>query len=208
MDRNASTNNGSTTVQRLGYNMLRSLRCNVFDTEMAVRKRLRRWMEQGRVTGPEAVLARRFIRNLEHLKNNVPPSVLAAMMRTMWNGWCTDRRFQQRASNRCRLAADCRGEDSIEHYSCCGTVWSFARQRMRLPEHKRGLQYFLLLENMDVSTAVRLSIVVYAVYDCVNTMRVQDQRCAGDANVYLWERTRATLLRNGRCAQFFHGIWQ
>ena len=62
-----------------------------------------------KLAGPAAHIARRVYKHLLHLKNLVPPRVCAAVLRTIWNGWCTERRFQRRwgESNVCMLG--CRG---------------------------------------------------------------------------------------------------
>ena len=59
----------------------------------------------------------------------MPPRVSAAVLRTMWNGWTTARRFQQHG--KCLLCCGhiC-SEDSVEHYAVCQVAIKFGRQVM------------------------------------------------------------------------------
>ena len=65
--------------------------------------------------------ARRALANLQLLSTLAPPRVCAAVFGTLWNRWCTCRRYQQRhsARNRCVLGCGGAAEDSIEHYCRC-----------------------------------------------------------------------------------------
>jgi len=76
----------------------------------------------------------------------VPPRVLAACLRSLWNGWVTARRFQGYAACVFGCAA---GEDSIEHYSECPWVAAAAGRQLGLArpatQHSR-LASFVLLE--------------------------------------------------------------
>ena len=62
-----------------------------------------------KLAGPPAQIARRVYKNLLHLKNLVPPRVCAAVFRTIWNGWCTERRFQRRWGNSNVCMLGCKG---------------------------------------------------------------------------------------------------
>ncbi|CAK0871243.1 unnamed protein product [Prorocentrum cordatum] len=59
-----------------------------------------------------------------------PPRALAACLRTLWTGWVTARRFQQRAGC-CFGRAD--GEDSVEHCADCPCVAAAAADLLGLP---------------------------------------------------------------------------
>ena len=61
----------------------------------------------------------------QRLSKLVAPRVLSAVVHTLWNGWCTKRRFQVEHSD-CifRCSAD-NGEDSIEHYAQCPSLSVF-----------------------------------------------------------------------------------
>ena len=94
-----------------------------------IRWKLDRW----NLSGFPGRTAERFLNALNVLKSLLPPRVGAAALRSAWNGWCTDRRFQ--GSGPCLFG--CRGlvhEDSLEHYAGCNICVSFLRNRL----HFRG----------------------------------------------------------------------
>ena len=58
---------------------------------------------------------------LHLLGPRVPARVWAAVWRTLWNGWATNRRMQgQGAVQRCIYG--CSADDSIEHYAFCPVI--------------------------------------------------------------------------------------
>ena len=63
----------------------------------------------------------------------VPPRVWAAVLRTLWNGWLTARRWPSGPMAGATCIFGCAGsEDSIEHYCVCREVAGFARRRLGL----------------------------------------------------------------------------
>ena len=84
---------------------------------------------------------------LPRLAKLLPPRVQAAIMRTWYNGWCTQRRFQREDGGTCMLGC-LFGQDSIEHYSTCRHVFEYAKSKLRLPDPQdrlqRRMQFFLL----------------------------------------------------------------
>jgi hypothetical protein len=76
----------------------------------------------------------------------VPPRVVATILRTWLNGWCTDGRFQVRGSSciwGCPLAAD-----DLRHYSSCCRLRECSGQALQLPALVAGAdaaEDFLLL---------------------------------------------------------------
>ena len=77
-----------------------------------MRRRLDHW-DIGVVPGARV---QRFRSHMEALSAFVPPCVMAAALRTAFNGWVTARRFQQ--AGRCAFGC-ARGVDSIKHYAHC-----------------------------------------------------------------------------------------
>jgi hypothetical protein len=131
--------------------------------------RMRQKIEYWNLSGPTGITARRMLRELQQLKDKVPPRVSAAVLRTFWNGWTTDYRFQ--GTNHCVLG--CNGfldMDSIQHYSICPCVVRFNRTCLGLHEQDGGnnLSTFVAL-GLNLSTvpdnvlALR-AISLYAVY--------------------------------------------
>ena len=71
------------------------------------------------------------------LHGMVPPRIMAAIVRTWYNGWCTGRRFQQ--SGTCIFG--CQYEDSIEHYSRCPIVMNFGHRYLNLERGGHNLDH-------------------------------------------------------------------
>ena len=99
----------------------------------------------------------------------VAPRVSAAVLRTLFNGWVTERRFQRWGP--CRFG--CReAEDSIEHYACCPVVLKFGKGFLQLVDvlesPKERVARFVSLGSWfgRVSDAdlTRRAILVFAVY--------------------------------------------
>ena len=106
---------------------------------------------------------------LRDLKILVPPRVSAAVLRTLFNGWTSDRRFQK--SSHCKLG--CQGftdEDSIEHYSVCPTIVQFARSFLNLGvrDYTPGVGDFVTLGlnrgTVEESKLALKAILIYSVY--------------------------------------------
>ena len=86
----------------------------------------------------------RFQGLMRRLRSLVPPRVLAAAVRTNFNGWCTQRRFGSTAP--CMFG--CTGSDCIEHYAFCPVVTEFMNGVLAGPGYPQGghrLEEFLLL---------------------------------------------------------------
>lgn len=110
--------------------------------ELRLRHKLQKWPLQ---LFPR-LRAQRALQVLARLRSLVPPRVLAALMRTWYDGWCTRRRFQGRDSS-CLFGCTC-GDDSVQHYCCCGALHDFAVRGMRLPPQEsradKALAFMLL----------------------------------------------------------------
>jgi len=142
--------------------------------EKTMRNKLDRWKI--------AVLPRcrvdRAIAALPCVAKKIPPRALAAVIRTLWNGWCTGRRFQNK-EHQCMFG--CRfGQDSIEHYGTCTKVWDFFAAHFP-PEHTPRpddrLTAFLLLNTASAQAAAHVeklrsyALLVAATYLTHNTWR-------------------------------------
>ena len=145
--------------------------------ERTMRRRLDRWS----IVPFPCVRARRALAVLHRLRNVVPPRVLAALLRTWWNGWNTDRRLQRIGPGlgRCRWGCDAWEGDAIEHYSVCPILERFAARRLGLHSSERQLASrrtdFLLLdvaaEKGPLNNLVRRAILLATVYRCFNIAR-------------------------------------
>ncbi len=109
----------------------------------------------------------RAARVMSRLRSLVPPRVLAAVLRTWYNGWCKKRRFQ--SSGECLFGCSL-GEDSVDHYMSCSRLHSYGLARLRLPQGRtfadRGLSFMLLEATASLSDAVltRRALLVAAAY--------------------------------------------
>ena len=145
---------------------------NTIWLENVARKRLQRWIDKKLIGCQGGTWSRRLVKVFASLSGMIP--LLAAVIRTLCNGWCTGRRFQRRASHTCCLDRGCEGEDSFEHYCECPQVLRFAAERLRLHMHGNRLEHFLLLTTLDVDTLVKRALLLYATYSASNSGRHTD----------------------------------
>ena len=126
----------------------------------------------------------RALEVLKRLRRLVPPRVVAATLRTWFNGWCTARRFQGRDSCffGCRL-----GEDSVHHYLRCVRLQDFGTARLRLPSEERPeartLAALMLQPGSSMNDEVftRRALLVAAAYrlHCTHRHGRPVRRCGG-----------------------------
>jgi exonuclease III len=133
------------------------------DPEARLHKKLLRW----RLPLFPRIRAMRATRVMSRLRSLVPPRVLAAVLRTWFNGWCTKRRFQ--SSGECLFGCSL-GEDSVDHYMSCSRLHSYGCTRLRLSQGRtfadRGLSFMLLDATASLTDAVltRRALLVAAAY--------------------------------------------
>ncbi len=108
--------------------------------------------------------ARRALAVAACLRRLVPPRVVAVVIRTWYDGRCTQRRFQTRGS-RCLFGRGS-GEDSVQHYMRCPELHSSDVKGLRLPPREGVAEQslaFLLLEPAselpDVTLTLRALLV-------------------------------------------------
>jgi hypothetical protein len=152
-----------------------------------IRNNLHRWMDKDRpfpssksigykLAGPPLHVARRVHRHMQLLPNLVAPKVCAAVFRTVFNGWCTERRFQRRwkATNKCVLGCGGQAEDSIEHYCCCPTVQDTLRSQLRVIVNSGSALAFFMMAELpgDLESSLMSSaLMTYAMYMATNHYR-------------------------------------
>ena len=109
------------------------------------------------------MIAGRAERRLSFSATCLPPRVHSAYFRTIWNGWCSERRFQTHVKG-CRFECGGDAQDSIEHYAFCPVVLEFFR-RTHIPLTNHSFSAFLCLtpEGKEGELIVRF-IALYAVY--------------------------------------------
>ena len=121
--------------QRIAKRELRKR--NTDSLAVFTRRRLDRWQ----IPLLRGWRTRRAFEVAQRLNGMVPPRIIAAIIRTWFNGWCTARRFQRR--DLCIFG--CQSQDSIEHYCCCPVVADFGRRHLNLEQGEHPLEQFLLL---------------------------------------------------------------
>ena len=120
------------------------------------------------------VTTARVLRNLQRLPKLVPPRVCGAVIRTLFNGWTTHRRFQRRhlASNiccfECRTAFHTEAEDSLEHYCKCPVVLNLLRSKLRVEVARENALRFWLLDILHATDDLLRSCAVH-IYACYMT---------------------------------------
>ena len=95
------------SVQSMCIRALRDMSCNTLFLENVARRNLSRWVENELLPRNLGGFSRRIVKVFAILGTSVPPCVLSAVIRTLCNGWCTRRRFQQRSSHTCLLDHAC-----------------------------------------------------------------------------------------------------
>ena len=140
--------------------------------EGQMRHKLVRW----RLPGLPGRVARCVLRRLRILRRWVTPRVQAAVLRTLFNGWPTERRWQR--SGDCLLGCACPSQaDSIEHYLRCPIVRATMAPRLRLHWQPAEAWTFLLFADVpqgiadEPATWARVAIAVYAIYRTVQAAR-------------------------------------
>jgi len=131
-----------------------------------------RWM----LYGPPAHIARRVHGVLKRLHSLVPPRVGSATLHTLWNGWCTARRFQDHvpANDRCWLGCGEGARDSIEHYCRCPIGLEVLSNKLRIEvSGVQALPVWLLAhrEHSSDEFLALITLYIYAVYRTTNHYR-------------------------------------
>ena len=110
-------------------------------------------------------------RNLEKLKLFLSPRVCSSAMRTIFNGWCTHRRFQQgtAGNNKCAFGCGCNAEDSIEHYCRCPAVLDVLRTQLRIiVTPQRAITFWTMAFNHSDDVVKCSALSSYAAYKMFN----------------------------------------
>ena len=176
---------------RRGYQraVSRSLpRLHELDVEARVRHKLARW----HLPGLPPRVARLVLRRLRALRGRVQPRAQAAVLRVLWNGVVTARRFQQDADARgCQLGC-CppRGADSLEHYAGCPRLRAVARASLGVDLEAADfrLSFFFAAPARDNEAELRtrwarMALLHYALHRTLCAARHHPHWCPRDMAV-------------------------
>jgi hypothetical protein len=179
---------------------------------------MRRKVERWRTPQFPRVRAQRAVRALQTLRTLVPPRVIAALIRSLWNGWVTSRRMQKATHDAGGCIFGCEAVDCIEHYASCIRVAEFARKWLRLPHPPtppEQLADFLLLDAAapaeDPARLTRKALRLAAVYHVHNWRRHRPSCTPAVATEALAQALReATLGHPGamRCLESTYTLYR
>ena len=153
-------------------------------------------------------------RRLLHLSSLVTPRVHAAVFSTLWNRWCTHRRFQQRhmSNNRCVFMCGGQAEDSFEHYCRCPLVHRVSRNVLHFSyPNEVALDMWLLNSYwLDVDDNFRrAALLVYGLYRAFNTIRNNNGISSAKQAVHcIIQLCRQGALGHNECMKVIDTCWQ
>ena len=117
--------------QRASYDVL--LKVIGFDSEDQIMTKINR----RKCPDPAGRVARRAENRLQSAFSLVSPRVAIVFFGTLWNRWCTARRFQEEGA--CIFGCPGEAQDSIEHYTRCPVQLHFARNVLHIPAEHTGI---------------------------------------------------------------------
>jgi hypothetical protein len=142
---------------------------------------------------------------LKRLRKHCPPRVQAAVISTILNRWCTDRRLRQGQTPRPCLLCGLLESDDMRHYAGCMKVRRLF-QRMAggdLPGHLLG--HWLGQHPGTLATQTRHAITCYATYRAVHTLRMTTRRTPVDTDRLLWQMVYEATKGSARLRSVCHG---
>ena len=151
-----------------------------------------RWVQSVLIGGHVPYLTFTACENLKWLSLQVPARVHLANVRLHFNGWHTDRRYQDKHTQ-CRFCRDEHSEDSLEHYMICTWVNSCFPPHWKTgsPPQVQSSRFFLLcLPQQEVIT---MSVFHFALYSVCNELRHCNIR--SDLKHCLWRAMREVYLK-------------
>ena len=195
-----------------------------YSPEERIRLKHRRWqlsssgllagMNFSARQGTPAGQARRALHNLRCLADYVAPRVQSAVLSTIWNRWCTARRFQRRhlgSTSACVFRCSPTAEDSIEHYCRCPSTLLLASSYLRLDNHTQVNLYTFNLTNPHIRTCEELvvsALLIYAIYRGTNHYRHHAAGCPQDVHDSLRQWTREGVARHQRSTHILQNLWR
>jgi len=164
------------------------------------------------LTGHPGLSAPLIHKHLSKLAKLTPPRIRAAVFKSLWNGWATHRRFQQRmkASNICVFGCSQTAEDSIEHYCRCEVACRAARQLLHIS--------YAPVQALDIWTLnsawldndrllVSIAILIYGVYNAFNTIRHNGSCDSDEAYDIIRQHCIQATLGHPACMNILDSAW-
>ena len=179
-----------------------------------IRAKLERWrgVPFG-LTGQPGQYMYSIHRRLLLIAKEVPPRVHAAVFRTLFNGWCTRRRFQQRAStsNVCAFKCSHTAEDSLEHYVRCPAALRAARNYLHLQYPvEMALDIWLLnsawLDLPDIRMGI--SLLIYGIYSAYNTLRYGGVSSEQQAHHLIVQHCKQGAFGHAKAMKYLDSRWR
>ena len=136
-------------------------------------ERIRHKLDRWSLCGMPGRTAKNTLVVLRELRKRVPPRVSAALLRSMFNGWCTERRFQRHGPCVFQCNEFCQ-EDIIEHYASCPVCVQFLRSRINYSDPiDRGHLVVAGAHQGELRTEhhTKLAVWNFVVYSAFNTLR-------------------------------------
>ena len=181
--------------------------CRRYNAPDRMRHKLDRWQ----LGGLPRVVSERCHKSLTTLKKLLPPRVSAAVLRTMWNGWCTGRRFQQAGQCCFNCGAYWDNVDSIEHYSRCEIVVDFAKHRLGIRPNIWTIGHLTALGfsegNCSTEELTVRTIWVYSVYRAHNLLCYRSLSEDESPLDVLTQLAREGALGHGHAMKCLDGIF-
>ena len=137
--------------------------------------------------------AESLLRIIRDLQKGVAPCVVAAMLHTWLNGWCTSRRFQGTVVN-CVFGCQ-NAKDEVERYVICPCLWACAAAALRLSETQVRTGRSLLIAPLAGESVCLLALRNYAALGSYNLFR-QGQHCNSTLLQVYRERVRKAAVLN------------
>ena len=158
------------------------------------------------------IRAQRAVAMLQRLSAMSPPRVFAAVLRTLWSGWCTARRFGGRSH--C-VFCGMEDADSLEHATVCRVLANFGHDFLRLRYHalpgQRRLAFLLLEPASQLADETLLlgAIRVTAAYHVHCRFRRSTHARGGRewARRALEQRAKEAVLGHPRAMSMFDARW-
>ena len=165
------------------------------------------------ITGSPGVYSPVILRRLRQLARITTPRIHAAVFRTLFNSWCTHRRFQRRraGTNRCVFKCGPGAEDSLEHYCRCPIVLRVASSYLHFSyQAEPALDLWCLNSSWLDSdhNLMGISILIYGVYNAFNSIRCSSISDSQQAYLCIVQHCKQGAFGHGACTAFLDSCWR